>query len=108
MTIEEFITEEITDENAKALASLYLPVITRWTAVEGWDIVRKWLYIFNDTTWQITINSKMTVSERRADDDRRLAALKQFAGSNARRIREERALLQKLLMGLFTALLSKL
>ncbi len=107
MTMEEFLAD-IEDLNAKTLAGLYLPVISRWAAIEGWDVVRQWLYTFSDTTWQVTIFGLMTVQERRADDERRLVVVRQLGGDNAKRIIRERALLQQILTSLFTVLLSKL
>ena len=107
MTREEFI-DSLEDENARELAGLYLPIISRWANLEGWEIIRKWLYTFNDTTWNLEILKKMTMPERRAEDKRRLLIVKQIRGDNARRIKRERALLQQIVTSLFTVLLGKL
>ena len=108
MTAEEFINEHLEDQSARALAGVYLPVISRWAADEGWEVIRKWLYTFGDISWNREILHKMTVPERRAEDARRLAVVKHLSIDNARRIIQERALLQQIFTSLFTALMGNL
>ena len=109
--MQEFL-DEIDDYGMKALAGLYLPVISRWAAAEGWDVVRQWLYVLSisgmEDHWYRILLLKMTVEEHRTEDKRRLAVVGAMASDNARRLIAERAFLQKFITGLITRLISKI
>ena len=109
MTIEEFIAEKIKDPKTRELAELHIPAIRRRVLAWGWDVVRKWLYAYQgaDDQWYSDLLAAMTVDERRAEDARRLAAVKQMGSDSAMRIHRERILLQNLFTTLLTVLLSK-
>jgi len=107
--IDEFV-EGIGNESVRALVKLYMPAISRWVADAGWDAVRKWLYAYNgnDDDWYIAILKRMTVGEKRAEDKRRLAAVRAMGTDQYRRIEQERMFLRTLVDSLITNLVGKL
>jgi len=111
--IKDFLAD-IKDPNVKALAELYLPVVSRWAKKEGWDLVRLWLYDEKQiqergkASWYAEILSRMTAVEHEAEDARRLEVLKRTAVVNSIRIRRERAILQALITTVIGKLLGSI
>jgi hypothetical protein len=106
MTIDEFIASlKLELQN---VAQVYLPILTRWAADEGWNVVRQNLYAKKVTSWYRAIRKHMTDAERDADDKRALSIVKMLAIHKADLIDKERDLLQQIVTLLITALLAKL
>lgn len=108
MTLKEYI--DTLPNFEYQLAHLYLPVISRWVEAESWDVVREWLFAYSgqDRSWYRRILRRMNKTERRAEDRRRLAAVKEMAKNSAERIRLERGILQMIITQIITGVLSKL
>ena len=106
MTIDEFISElPVTSQD---VASLYLPVLTRWVNEAGWDIVRSALYAQSQLSWYKAVRKRMTTSERLADDKRAREWVKALGKSKAERVRTERSVIQAVITQLLTLLLAQL
>ena len=108
MTIEDYI-KTIENDEARELATLYMPVISRMVASVGWDVVRRWIYTDTvDAYWYEMLVDRMTTAEHRAEDERRLKSLCTMSSQNAALIKRERAIIQALLTTLITQLIGKL
>ena len=106
MTRDEFIAT--LKPEMQLVARAYLPILSRWAIDSGWDTIRQVIYARKSQMWYQSIRTRMTPTERDADDKRAKELVRTMAIRKAELIARERNLLQQIVTLLISALLADL